>query len=187
MADQKSTSSSLAFEPEFAEYLKIMPDMFKMPPPTNIHEFRKMNDPILKVVWKQLPPPPATQETVFQVPTLDGITTIPVTRFVGEGAGATTTTPKPAWLYLHGGGMATGSVDVYASQMARLAALSGVAVFGVEYRLAPEHPAPIPVDDCYAALTWVSAHAEELRLDVARLGVMGDSAGGGLAAGVARK
>lgn len=69
--------------------------------------------------------------------------------------------------------------------VARLAVLSDAQIFGVEYRLAPEFPAPVPAEDCYAALIWLHAHAAELGLDRTRIGIMGDGAGGSLAAATA--
>jgi alpha/beta hydrolase fold len=60
----------------------------------------------------------------------------------------------------------------------------GAILTTVEYRLAPEHPDPAPVEDCYAALVWISDHADELGIDATRILVTGNSAGGGLAAGI---
>ena len=93
--------------------------------------------------------------------------------------------PGSAVLYLHGGGMICGSVDLYDPVISAYVAASGVPILAVEYRLAPEHPHPIPVEDSYAGLCWLMEQASALGLDKARIGVMGDSAGGGLAAGVA--
>jgi acetyl esterase len=59
---------------------------------------------------------------------------------------------------------------------------SGAAVANVEYRLAPEHPFPAPMDDAYAATAWLAEHAESLRLPASKLVVLGESAGGNLAA-----
>jgi acetyl esterase/lipase len=90
-----------------------------------------------------------------------------------------------AVLYLHGGGMILGSVPSFDGPVSRYVARSGVSMLSVEYRLAPEHPHPTPVEDAYAGLVWLASHATELGIDPARIAVMGDSAGGGLAAGVA--
>ncbi len=95
--------------------------------------------------------------------------------------------PGSAALYLHGGGMIFGLEHIgalYDLVVREYVAASGVPMLVVDYRVAPEHPHPTPVEDCYGALVWLAAHAADLGVDVARLAVMGDSAGGGLAAGV---
>jgi acetyl esterase/lipase len=95
--------------------------------------------------------------------------------------------PGSAVLYLHGGGMIFGLEHlgpVYDLAVRDYVATSGVPMLVVDYRIAPEHPHPTPVEDCYAALRWLADNAATLGVDPARIGVMGDSAGGGLAAGV---
>ena len=77
-----------------------------------------------------------------------------------------------------------GSVAMNDDYCSALAAELGIVVASVEYRLAPEHPFPAPVEDCYAGLQWVVANAESLGVDSARLAIGGASAGGGLAAGL---
>jgi acetyl esterase/lipase len=94
---------------------------------------------------------------------------------------------RGAALYLHGGGMILGMRELgrlYDWLARRYVADSGVPMLLVDYRTAPEFPHPIPVQDCYAALLWLTEYADELGVDPARLAVMGDSAGGGLAAAV---
>jgi acetyl esterase/lipase len=96
--------------------------------------------------------------------------------------------PGSAVLYLHGGGMILGLEHlgvVYDLAVREYVATSGVPMLMVDYRIAPEHPHPTPVEDCYAALRWLADNASTLGVDPARIAVMGDSAGGGLAAGVA--
>jgi acetyl esterase/lipase len=101
-----------------------------------------------------------------------------------------TTAPGPgsAVLYLHGGGMIFGLEHLgrlYDLAVRSYVATSGVPMLMVDYRIAPEHPHPTPVEDCYAALRWLAEHAPTFGVDPVRIAVMGDSAGGGLAAGVA--
>ena len=91
----------------------------------------------------------------------------------------------PAVIYLHGGGMIMGSVAGYDRLVAGYVADSGVPFLSVDYRVAPEHPHPTPVEDSFAALPWLLEHADGLRVAPTRVAVMGDSGGGGLAAGVA--
>jgi acetyl esterase/lipase len=95
--------------------------------------------------------------------------------------------PGSAVLYLHGGGMIFGLEhlgSLYDLAVREYVATSGVPMFVVDYRVAPEHPDPTPVEDCYSALLWLAENAPSLGVDPTRIAVMGDSAGGGLAAGV---
>jgi acetyl esterase/lipase len=95
--------------------------------------------------------------------------------------------PGSAVLYLHGGGMIFGLEHLgalYDLAVREYVAASSVPMLVVDYRIAPEHPHPTPVEDCYAALVWLAENAAVLGVDPARIAVMGDSAGGGLAAGV---
>ena len=91
----------------------------------------------------------------------------------------------PVLIYFHGGGLVMGSNHSFEPLARALAHASGAAVAAVEYRLAPESPPPAQFDDAYAATEWVAAQAETLGLDADRLAVVGDSAGGSLAAAVA--
>lgn len=91
----------------------------------------------------------------------------------------------PVLVYLHGGGLVMGSNRSFEPLARELAAASAATVVAVDYRLAPECPPPAQFDDAYAATQWVSRNARRLRVDPGRLGVIGDSAGGALAAGVA--
>jgi acetyl esterase len=89
--------------------------------------------------------------------------------------------------YLHGGGWMVGSLDSFDTVCRSLAEASGALVASVDYRLAPEHGFPAAVDDALAAVRWLAGRAGELGGDPERLAVAGDSAGGNLAAVVARR
>ena len=92
---------------------------------------------------------------------------------------------RAALLHIHGGGMVIGSARSMQQAPSGMAAALGIPVASVEYRLAPDHPFPAPQNDCYAALTWLAANADVLGIDPARIGITGESAGGGLAASTA--
>jgi acetyl esterase len=91
---------------------------------------------------------------------------------------------RPVLVYFHGGGMVLGSNHSFEPLARALAAASGATVVSVEYRLAPESPPPAQFDDAYTATVWVSEHADQVGVDATRLAVVGDSAGGSLAAAV---
>ncbi len=115
------------------------------------------------------------------VPTDDGTVTVRIYAPAGRApAGG-----RPALLDIHGGGFVVGSIEMehaFATQVAR--ELEAVVVVP-EYRLAPEHPFPAALDDCYATLRWLHAGAAELGVDTTRVGVGGQRAGGGRAAATA--
>jgi acetyl esterase/lipase len=90
--------------------------------------------------------------------------------------------PLPALLWIHGGGYVIGSADQDDLRAKTIVDAVGCTVVSVDYRLAPETAHPGPVEDCYAALTWLHAHAAELGVDPHRIAIGGASAGGGLAA-----
>ena len=90
--------------------------------------------------------------------------------------------PVPAVLKIHGGGFVTGSIETEHGADVELCRELSVVVVSVDYRLAPEHPFPAALDDCYGALVWLHEEAESLGVDPTRIAVKGGSAGGGLAA-----
>lgn len=127
-----------------------------------------------------LPPPVIAPEEIM-VPSIHGGPDIPVFLY----RPAETRTGGGAILHIHGGGMVMGSVKQMQAGPAAMAAMAGVPVVSVEYRLAPEHPFPAPQEDCHSALTWLAGRADDLGFDASRIVVAGESAGGGLAAALA--
>ena len=93
--------------------------------------------------------------------------------------------PWPAFMYFHGGGWVVGSVANQDGTVRHLVRQSGCVGVSVEYRMAPEHRFPEPVEDCFAATKWVADNAQSLNLFPGRLAVVGVSSGGNLAAAVA--
>lgn len=90
----------------------------------------------------------------------------------------------PALLWIHGGGYVLGDVEGDDLKAKGLTLALNAVVASVEYRLAPEHPFPAPLEDCYAALKWLANSADQFGINPARIAIGGASAGGGLAAGL---
>src|SRR5215207_7382195 len=115
--------------------------------------------------------------------------------FVARGTGVRVFTParktwaeaRGALLWMHGGGLVIGAAAADDRFCADLAERLGIVVISVEYRLAPQHPFPAPLDDCVAAWQWVQDAAAARGIDPARVAVGGESAGGGLAAALAQR
>jgi acetyl esterase/lipase len=159
-------------DPELAAALPYLPQL----PFSQLAETRATFAALLD----QLPPPDTSGVVLEErpVPGPEGAPDVPVRVFRPESGGS----GRPGVLDVHGGGFAIGSAALDDAVNVGIVREVGAVVVSVEYRLAPETPYPGPAEDCYAALRWLAGSAAELGVDPGRLAVLGDSAGGGLAA-----
>lgn len=118
----------------------------------------------------------------LEVPGPEGAPAVPVRVYRGT---RTPLSGAAALLWIHGGGMVMGDLAQADGYCIDVADALGVVVVSVDYRVAPEHPFPAPLEDCYAALRWLAASAGTLGVDAERIAIGGSSAGAGLAAGLA--
>jgi acetyl esterase/lipase len=171
---------SLALDPEIERALDGLRG--GQPPAVGDWKARRADAPATFAYVNSLVDRPAGVSTIdIAVPAYDGATILARWYTTGrQGTG-----PSSAALFLHGGAMILGSVDLYDTTIRNYVSASGVPMLAVDYRLAPEHRHPTPAEDCYAGLTWLAAQADHLGVDPGRITVMGDSAGGGLSAAVA--
>lgn len=128
-----------------------------------------------------LPDFPAISMSEHRIPGPQGAPDVRVLVYLPQNISA----PRPALLWIHGGGYVFGSADQDDLQVKNIITNVGCAAVSVDYRLAPETPHPGPVEDCYAALKWLYTHASELGVDATRIAIGGASAGGGLTASLA--
>jgi len=149
------------------------------PKPGDWKSLREVFEALMSARAAAMPAIPEVNVAFHQMTTDDGVS-IALRWYTKAG-----TTPGAAVLYLHGGGMILGSLDLYEAIVCEYVRATGVPMLAVEYRRAPEHPHPTPVNDSFAALRWLVGRARDLNVDAGRIAVMGDSAGGGLAAAVA--
>jgi len=162
-------------DPQVKQYLKLV----RSKPPAyllSIKELRRDIDKIKKYY------PPESVKSIKNI-LIDGPAgKITIRIYTPEGRG-----PFPPVIFYHGGGWSIGSLDSHEGICAALANKAKAVVFSVDYRLAPEDPFPAAVDDCYAAFEYVNDNAASFHVDPNRIVVMGDSAGGNLAAVVSIK
>jgi acetyl esterase/lipase len=176
---------AFSYDSEFAAAVAAVgPIELAQAAPGDWRALREGGDAGLALMMATIPPAPDVLTKDFEIEGYEG-SPIAVRYYYKAGAATAGTQPGSAVLYIHGGGMVLGSMEIYSPAVASYVDASGVPMLSVDYRLAPEHPHPVPVEDCFAALTWLHGRAAELGIDPARIAVMGDSAGGGLAAGTA--
>jgi acetyl esterase/lipase len=171
-------------DPELAAALDAIPDEYLV---SNVLDFddlpesRERMEQMNEMMMDDVPDRPGVEHRDVTVPSLsdDHELSLRIHRPVdAEG-------PLPCLYWIHGGGMVLGSIEQEDPTCERLVDELDCVVVAVEYRLAPEHPYPTPVDDCYAGLEWVAENADELGVDDSRIAVAGQSAGGGLSAAIA--
>ncbi|KAI0401041.1 Alpha/Beta hydrolase protein [Xylaria palmicola] len=161
-----------------------------MPKPVinDVFDLRRSANVAMAAAAAELQVPEEVEETKLTVTSLDG-TDFFVHRFVppvaAAAAAAPDAPPQRAIIYGFGGGMVAGGIAIARSNIKELAYRAGSQVFAVDYRLAPENPAPAAVEDFYSAAKWLQSHAAEYNVDPRRVVFYGTSAGGGIAAGAA--
>ena len=157
--------------PEFAAFQETMPDL-------------TLNAQTLPSIRKLMPDRPLAEvdDSVEIIDHTIDTGEVPLAlRVYNARAGSR----RPCVYYIHGGGYILGSHIMDDPRITRWCASLDCMAASIEYRVAPEHPYPAPLEDCYAGLRWVHEHAGELGADTDRIGLAGVSAGGGLAAALA--
>ncbi|WP_412517170.1 alpha/beta hydrolase [Actinomadura madurae] len=166
---------SYAFDPELAPWIATIPHLSI----ADVQQIRRNEAELFAGAAKYEPPVPVETRDIT-VPGPQGAPEVQVRIF----APVERFDDLPGLVYFHGGGFVIGSVDMSQDDTTAIAAEVGAVVLSVEYRLAPEHPFPAGLEDCYAVLTWAAAHTADLGIDPDLLAVGGESAGAGLAAAV---
>jgi acetyl esterase len=167
-----------AYDPELAASIPILPTTMDW---NDVAGMRKQMDDMIAAM---APPPPPDTHVRYEdqlIPGPDGAPDVSVRVY----RPSPTAEVRPGVLYLHGGGFMVGSVEGEHLSSLAMAEKADAVVVSVEYRLAPEHPYPAGLDDCYAALVWMTSECRTLGIDPDHIGVMGQSAGGGLSAALA--
>lgn len=177
----------LSLDSEYFKALEpLLPILGNAPklPVGDVQSRRTALDSIIGGLVAQIPEATDVDDEVYRVKSQDG-SEVSLYRYVRQDSSSSVL--GPCVYYLHGGGLISMDVAIYRSRIKNLVAETGVQFFAVEYRLAPEVNYPKPLEDIWAGLMHMVENATQYNIDPARIAVMGDSAGGGLAACLALK
>ncbi|TQN68271.1 Carboxylesterase NlhH [Colletotrichum shisoi] len=172
---------TLRYDPEYQAVVAAN-DRGPAPAPfKDAFDIRNFTNPMLHAVLRAQPTPEDVLETRVSFASHDG-EEVRLYRFATKDV-VEASRPQAAVVYVHGGGFVAGDVDIFAPQIKRFVEASGLPFFAVDYRLAPEFPGGVGAEDVYHGLKYLSEHAAAFNVDKAKIVMMGDSAGGGIAAG----
>jgi acetyl esterase/lipase len=171
----------MQIDPELAPILaKAAEVMTKVPPRGDALALRQTVESRMKEMTPLMFPKTGNVTYIEATTTSRDGATVDLRWYTKTGSSATA-----AIVYIHGGGMVMGSIDIYDPIVTQYVEWTGVAFLAVEYRLAPECTDDILAEDSFAGLAWLVGHGSELGIDPTRIAIMGDSGGGGVAAGAA--
>jgi acetyl esterase/lipase len=173
------TTPRYAYDSELLPFVGMLPTVTDFGDPDVLAQMRGPRPEIFGT-------PPPDRDDVAKldraVPGREGDPDVPLRIYAPKAASRA---PRGCVFEIHGGGFIMGDLEMMDPWCQAVAALCDAVVVSVGYRLAPEHPFPAGLEDCYAALCWTAENAAELGLDPDRIAIAGQSAGGGLAAGTA--
>jgi len=164
---------------------KIHPELQRTAKMSPRFKFNKRSIWFINLLMRLIPSPKNIEGILMEnihIPGPDEQTHVRLRIYKLENTSALT----PILLWMHGGGYVIGRPEQDDASCVQYVRDLGITVISVDYRCAPKHPFPAGLDDCYAALKWISSHAQELNIDPDHIAVGGNSAGGGLAAALAQ-
>ena len=164
--------------PDLRKMFSLMPAQSDSFNEENIYEIRKNLEAMIIEMNKSIPKNDSLLITERFIPGPEGNPDVKVRLYEPKKKDKL----LPGVLYLHGGGYIMGSSEIYDNQCQGIISEIECVIISVDFRLAPEHPFPAPLEDCYAALKWFAENSEELSVDSSRIAVVGGSSGGGLTA-----
>ncbi|KAI3541229.1 hypothetical protein CABS03_01391 [Colletotrichum abscissum] len=184
--DKTPAAMTLRFDPEYQAAIAARDSGGGGPAPPaapfkDALELRAFSEPLLRTVLRAQPTPDNVLETRIPFTSHDG-QEVGLYRFATREM-IDSSEPLAAVVYVHGGGMVSCDVDIFSPQIKRFVEMVGMPFFAVDYRLAPEFPDGLGAEDVYYGLKYLSENAARWNVDSGNIVIMGDSAGGGLAAG----
>ena len=176
--DTSDRSNDLAYDEDFVPFLPELPRVGDYSTAEKIQAIRAERTDAFELI----PQRDSVAQEDRTIAGLHGAPDVPIRIYRPK---AETSTSRPGFLELHGGGFMFGTIEMMDQWCQMIAERVEVVVVSVGYRLAPEDPFPAGLEDCYAALRWMANNAEELGIDPDQIAIGGQSAGGGIAAGLA--